>query len=137
MSPVVRDFDLGKGRAQAFAYHDGETLHMALQPHLSDSAKRGREIEAHGYEVRPPRSGRKWCLVSTSVDDIDEVSVRAQQRFVERMEPAWIEHVKELWIFYRDFTNTVFWSELEPETVLAILKVLIHKGQIPPDGDWT
>ncbi len=137
MAPTVRDFDLGPGRAQAFAYDDGETVHMAVQPHLSETAKRAREIEVQYYEAHPLKSKQKWCLWPCSIEDIDEVSVRAQQRFVENMEPLWVEHVKELWLFYRDFTSVVFWSELEPETVLAILRLLIGRNEIPPDGDWS
>lgn len=137
MAPTIRPYDLGPGRAQAFAYHDGRTAHLAVQPHLGEDARRSREIEAHHYDLRPPRSGRKWCLSPTSFEDIDELSVRAQQRHVERMEPLWVGHVKELWLFYRDFTSTVFWSELEPETVMAILRLLMDRGEIPPDGDWS
>ncbi|CAN5868108.1 hypothetical protein BH18ACT11_BH18ACT11_25060 [soil metagenome] len=138
MTPTIRPYDLGAGRAQAFVYHDGSEagVHVAVQPDLGGNAKRSREIEAHHYDIKPPRTGQKWCLWPYSIEDIDEISVRAQQRFVEGMEPSWVEHVKELWMFYRDFTSTVFWSELEPETVMAILRLLMDREEIPPDGDW-
>lgn len=134
--PRIDDHDLGGGRVQAFVYDDGVETFMAVQPELSPLARRCREIECHGHEKRPPRSGQKFCLWPCSIEDLDEASVRATERVVERMEPDWIEHVKELWMFYRDFTSTVFWSELEPETVMAILRLLWRRGEIDPDGDW-
>lgn len=136
MAPEISEYDLGEGRVQAFAYHDGQTVHMAVQPYLSSSARRSREIEAHGYDIRPPRTGQKFCLWPTSVEDIDYVSVKAQQRRIEDLEPEWIERVRRQWETFRDFTSTVFWTELEPETVMAILLLLRKRGEVAADGEW-
>lgn len=137
MEGHLRDFDLGGGRVQAFLYRNDEALYMAVQDGLSKTARRAREIELQGYKVRPPRSQERFCLWPHSIEEIDEVSVKAQGRKVEEIEPDWVIHVKELWEFYRDFTSTVFWSELEPETVLAILRLLWFRGEISADGDWS
>lgn len=103
---------------------------MAVQPDLSDTARRAREIEAFGYHQKPPRDGEKFSTWATSFDDIDPLSVNAQRRYVERMEPEWVERVQREWETYRDVASVIFWSELQPETVIAILQNLHDKNEL-------
>lgn len=107
---------------------------MAIQPKLSREARRAREIEAHGYQAQLPKTNRRFCTWPDSLDSIDPVSVGAQKRYVEKMEPEWIERVKREWEMYRDEVSTIFWSELPPETVRAILEILRARGEIDTRG---
>lgn len=130
-----REFDVGGGRVQGFAYNDGQTIHLAIQPGVSEAAKLSRLMEAQSYEDRGVRWSKRFLTWPCCFEEIDEMSVKAQQRRVERDHPDWVREVKEKWIHYRDFTNTVFYSELEPETVKAIVELLWERGEIPPDGE--
>lgn len=103
---------------------------MAVQPDLSETAKRAREIEAHGYHIRPPRKSRKFCTWPDSLEAIDPISVRAQKQCIEEMEPEWIERVRREWEMYRDELSVVFWSELPAEAVRACLEILEARGEL-------
>ena len=108
---------------------------MVVQPHLSDSAKRAREIEAEYYHRKTPLGGQRFCTWPTCVEEIDGLSVRAQKAFVEEMEPEWLERVRREWEGRYDEASVVYWSELPPETVRAILEILYERGDIgPPDA---
>lgn len=137
MGVKLKTFDLGPGRVRGFSHRRGDTLHAAIQPNVSGNSRRCFEVELAGRDVRPSRDPNKFHLWPDSFEDIDESSVKATQRAVENMEPEWMDCVKELWEFYRDFTSVVFWSKLEPETVKAIAEILYERGEIPPDGDWS
>lgn len=137
MSVQIDDFYLGdEGRVEAFVYHDGRDAFMAVQPNLSESSRRAREIELDDYDIYPPYEGQKFLTWATCVEEIDERSVLAHKRRVEAMEPDWIENVRDKWETYRDLESTIFWSELEPEPVKAIVELLFARGEILPDGDW-
>jgi hypothetical protein len=129
--PKVSDYYLGPGRVEAFQFSEDGICAMAVQPDLSRCGRRAREIEAWGYWVRPPVGGRKFCVRPRNLAEIDEVSVKAQKRFVESMEPEWISRVKNEWETYRDEESTIFWSELPAETVRAILTILRERGELP------
>lgn len=103
---------------------------MAVQPDLPRCSRRAREIEAWGYWVRPPIGGRKLCIAPRNLGELDQTSIKAQRRFIESMEPSWLERVKDEWETYRDEESVVFWSELPPETVRAILTILRERDQI-------
>ena len=120
----IRDYPLGdSGRVEAFFYHHDDLHSMAIQPGLSADARRAREIEAHGYEARPPRAERRFCTWPDSWEAVDALSVRAQKRFVEKMEPEWVERVRREWEGRYDEASVVFWSGLTPETVRAVLEI--------------
>lgn len=103
---------------------------MAIQPDLPENTRQAREIEAHGYYIRPPRTHRRFCTWPDSLDSIDPVSVRAQKRCVEKMKPEWVERVKQEWEIYHDEVSVIFWSELPAETVRAILEILEARGEL-------
>lgn len=103
---------------------------MAVQPDLPACSKRAREIQAWGMWARPPVGGQRLSLWPTCLEDLDPVAVRAQQRFVESMEPEWVERVKREWEMYQDEVEVVYWSELPAETVHAILRILFDRGEI-------
>ena len=105
---------------------------MAVQPDLSRAAKRARELEIWGFWVRPPVGGQHLGVRPRNLAEVDTLSVGAQRRFVESMEPEWVERVKLEWEFYGDEESVVFWSELPPETVRAILSILCERGEIGP-----
>jgi hypothetical protein len=106
-----------------------------VQPDLSENARRALEIEAQGYEVRPPVLGNRFFCFPMNSLEIDETRVRAQSRHIEQLQPDWVERVRGLWEFYRDYESVVYWSELEPEPVLAILRLLWERGEIPSEED--
>ena len=129
--PSVDEVFLGdSGRVEAYYYGKEGLSLMAVQPDLSDNARRAREIEAYGYHIRPPYGREKFCTWPDSVEDIDPLSVRAQKRCVEHMEPEWLDRVKREWEGRYDEASVVFWSELPPETVHAILEILWERGEI-------
>ncbi len=103
---------------------------MAVQPDLPPVSRRAREIQAWGMWSRPPIGGKRLSLWPTCLEDLDPVAVRAQQRFVESMEPEWVERVKEEWKTYQDEVEVVYWSGLPPETVRAILTILVSRCEI-------
>lgn len=80
--------------------------------------------------MRPPIGGRRFCIAPRELAEIDPVSVSAQRRFVESMEPEWVERVKNEWETYKDEVEVIYWSELPPETVRAILTILFERGEI-------
>lgn len=128
--PRFREHYLGPGRVESFAFVEGGMCAMAVQPDLSRAGKRAREIQLWGFWVRPPVGGQHLGVRPRNLAEIDGVSVDAQSRFVESMEPEWVERVKLEWEFYRDEESVVFWSGLPPESVRAILTILRDRGEI-------
>ena len=131
MGPAVRDYDVGGGRVEAYYFCEDGVSAMAVQPGLSDEARRARELEAYGYHVKPPHAGEKFCTWPHSAEDIDPLSVRALRRVVEYMEPEWVERVREEYEFYGDdLTSIIFWSEVPPEATKAILLNMEARGEL-------
>lgn len=81
---------------------------MAVQPDLPPVSRRAAEIRAWGFWAGPPVGGRWLSTSPTCLEELDEVGVRAQQRFVETMEPEWVERVKEEWEMYQDEVEVVY-----------------------------
>ncbi|PLS87313.1 MAG: hypothetical protein CYG60_02585 [Actinobacteria bacterium] len=109
---------------------------MAVQPTLSANARRAREIELCGLGRLLLKRNERYCTWPGSWEDIDGLSVRAQKICVEEMEPEWVTRVKGEWEGRYDEASVVFWSELPPETVRAILEILWERGEIsgrPPE----
>ena len=46
------------------------------------------------------------------------------------MEPEWVDQVRRKWEGRYDEASVVFWSELPPETVRAILEILWERDEI-------
>lgn len=129
-SPVIEEYYLGPGRAESFFFSEGELCAMAIQPDLPDASRRAREIQAWGMWARPPIGGKRLSVWPRSLAELDPVAVAAQRRFVEAMQPEWVERVRDEWRTYRDEVEVVYWSELPPETVRAILTLLHECGEI-------
>lgn len=135
---IVRELDLGRGgRVQGYYYGRDGLAALAVRPELSEDAKEARRIEALEYEARPASlaGGEKFLLYPRCYAEVDRTAVRAHRKRVERIRPEWVERVRREWETYRDVESTIYWSELEPEPVVAILKNLWERGEIPPDGE--
>lgn len=106
---------------------------MAIQHSLPVSAKRAREIEAHGYFKRPPTSGRKFCFTPRELEDVDPVSVRAIRSVIEDLEPGWIDSIKAACLISNEPRVIAAWSDIPLQVVVAILSLLEAKGELPQD----
>ena len=111
---------------------------MAIKVDLRPSSKRAREIEGHGHYERPPLTGRKTCYACDSLTEVDLVSVNAIRRTVDRMEPMWVEAVKDSTRMFNSPDMIKGWLEdewgLDLQVVIAILMNLEARGEIP---EWS
>lgn len=134
--PRIEEFFLGEPNLEAY-YTEYPCSAMALQPDLPTATKRSRELEAHGYYVRPPRGGSRPCFALQHFDGIDEISVSATMRGVrQKATPEEVAAVKES---YRasEFGDAwwIAWDcRMHPYMVMAILRHLSSRGELPPRG---
>lgn len=106
---------------------------MAIQTGLPHASERAREIEGHGYDRRPPRAGRKFCLAAYSEEHVDWGTVRALRPVIEGMEPEWVVSVKDACRISGNERVIAAWCELPLQAVVAILLNLEAQGELPED----
>lgn len=106
---------------------------MAIQPWLPSAEKRARELEAHGYYRRPPRSGERVCFLAPDLERVDPAAVGALKRVLPEMAADWIF---EVWTHVRPYDDP---AEIDPyevsdyldvplQAVVAILQKLVEWG---------
>lgn len=127
--PRIEEFYLGEPDLEAY-YTEFPCSAMAIQPHLSNAWKRARVLEAHGYYRRPPRAGRKACFANFSPEEIDPISVRAVRSEVDRMQPEWVEEVRDATRLFNRADLIAGWCELPPQVVVAILENMKARGEL-------
>lgn len=119
---------------------NGKPSVMVLRPDLPPHARRAREIEAHGHDKKPPITGRKFCYVCPSIEDLDYMSVSAVRRVVDHMAPEWVEAVSDATRLFNRADMIQGWLEgifdIELQVIEAILLNLEARGELPADvGD--
>lgn len=115
-------FDLGEGDLDAF--YDAELEAMAIHSRLTPEQYRARELEAHGYHVRPPRSGRKFSYTVRTPEDLDRVTVRALIRAIEKLSPKEVEEIADARRISGDPRLIAAYCEVDYQLVVAVLAYL-------------
>lgn len=128
--PLIEEFFLGEPDLEAY-YTEFPFSAMAIQPDLSNDTKRARELEAHGYYRRPPRSGRKLCFAPRDPYDFDATAINAVRSVVDDLQPSWVEEVREATRISNDTRWIAAWCELSPNVVVAIIENLKARGEMP------
>ena len=128
--PRIEEWDLGSNHVEAY-YTEYPYSAMAIQPDLRNSTKQARELEAHGYYRRPPRSGRKFCFAPRHAHDFDDVAIGALRSVVDDLQPSWVEEVKDATRMSNDVRWIAAWCELSPNVVVAIIENLKARGELP------
>ena len=128
--PRIEEFYLGEPDLGAY-YTEFPVSAMAIQPDLQNITREARELEAHGYHRRPPRSGRKFCFAPRDPYDFDEVAVNALRSVVDDLQPSWVEEVREATRISNDTRWIAAWCELSPNVVVAIIENLKARGELP------
>ena len=96
MSLRVVEWGFGNERLEGYIARDFEPSVLAVREDLGHEARRARELEAIGYDERPPsfKWDEKFCYVAASVLEVDPDAVRALRPTIERDEPEWVESVR-------------------------------------------
>lgn len=128
--PLIEEFYLGEPDLEAY-YTEFPVSAMAIQPDLQNTTREARELEAHGYYRRPPRSGRKFCFAPRHAYDFDDVAIGALRSVVDDLQPSWVEEVREATRISNDTRWIAAWCELSPNVVVAIIENLKARGELP------
>lgn len=134
MTLRVRTRNLGSGQAEAYFTADPAPALIAIHDHLPPGTKRARAIEGHGYYRRPPKSKRRVCLLHTSLDSVDEISVSATRAVIEEhVSREEVEAIKQSYLASEvgDAYWVAFDCELHVNIVLAVLRNLYSEGELP------
>lgn len=131
--PLVEEFFLGEPDLEAF-YTSEPCSAMAIQPDMPDATKRARYVEAHGYDLKPPKSGERECYVVASFDKLDEISIAATRRGLPRcVTDDEIEEVRDAYV--ESDLGDAWWvawrCRQHLHLVIAILGHLHSLGQLP------
>ncbi len=131
MSLKIKTRDLGGHPVEGFYTEFADEPTMAIQAGLSHTRKRARELEGHGYYLRPPMWGRKCCFAACDEHQVDYGTVRALRRVIEDMEPSWIAAVKDACRMFNEPRLIADWCEIPIQAVLASLALLEARGEVP------
>lgn len=132
-APLVEEFFLGEPDLEAY-YTTQPYSAMAIQPDMPEATKRARYVEAHGYHLKPPSDGERECYVVSSFDHLDEISLAATRRGLERCVTE--EEVEEVRDAYAESDLGDAWwvawrCRQHVHLVVAILDHLHSLGQLP------
>lgn len=130
MALWIKVRNLGGHPVEAFYTEFTEQPTMAIQSGLSHADRRAREMEGHGYYLRPPLRGRKCCFSSASEEQVDYGTIRALRRVVGKMEPSWVQSVTEACSISNNSRVIAAWCELPLQAVVAILADLEVSGDL-------
>lgn len=131
MGPRIKTRDLGGHPVEGFYTEFADVPTMAIQSGLPPAHKRARELEGHGYYLKPPTWGRKCCFAAPDEEYVDYGTIRALRRVVEDMEPSWVEAVEDACKMFNEPRLIAGWCELPMQVVLAVLAVLEVQGKLP------
>ena len=134
MGLQIKNRDLGGHPVEAFYTEFADEPTMAVQAGLSHTRRRARELEGHGYYLKPPLWGRKLCFAASVEEHVDYGTVRALQRVVEDMEPSWVSAVKDACRIANDPRVIAAWCELPLQIVVAALARLEACGELKTFG---
>ena len=144
MIPTVEtDQDLGGGWVEGFFYIDEVAAYLALQTGIPESTIRARIIEAHGYCLRPPKSGEKIICMDGNLYSVDDLALRAMRRvifdFVSTREVDAIVGaylMEENGDAYRAAAIYLD-NDVHPYVVIAVLTQLRDEGRLPTHPSWS
>lgn len=136
--PLIEDYYLGEKDLEAY-YYQRPYPAMAMQFDLSEVTKRARELEAHGYYRKPPMAGDRACFAAGSLDTIDEISVMATKRGLEgNISKDEVDNIVDAYVA-SEFADP-WWIGFEcrqhVHTVVAVLRYLESRGELPPKFYW-
>lgn len=136
----IEERDIGGWPAEGYytTFPDTAPALMAIQPGLSAETKRARAYEAHGYHFKPPRGGRRFCLALSCLSWVDDKSITATRAVIDDLAPELVSEVKESYLAseYGDAYWIAFDVREHVHVVLAILRNLEERGELPPRSDW-
>lgn len=134
MTLRIESRELGDGYVEAYFTNDPSAALMVIQEGLPEETRRAREIEAHGYCVKPPPTGKKVCLAVTSLEALDQEAIDAMALVVgKHLSHYEMERVKAAWSSAesRDALWMAFECKMHVHTVLAAIRYLSAQGALP------
>lgn len=104
---------------------------MGIQVGLPEISREALELEGRACYRKPPPTGRKVFYGASCLEEIDPNRVRRLKKIVEAEKPGWVERVRREAGIYDEEIDIIFWSEVPPEPALAILQILVERGELP------
>lgn len=136
--PLIEEYFLGESNLESYYFAYPHSA-MAIHCDIPEETKRSRELEAHGYHLRPPTFGERACFAVESVDGLDDISIAAVRRGLSGNITE-----EEIRAVVRAFVESdipdVWWigweSRQHVHTVAAILDTLHGRGRLPRHESW-
>ena len=142
MVPVIEHRELGGGWVEGLFVIDEVSAYLALQVGIPETTIRARIIEAHGYCLRPPKSGEKVICMDGRLYSVDDNAIRAMQRVIFDFVSVPEVHaivgaylVEENGDAYRA-AGIYLDNEVHPYDVIAVLNTLRDEGRLPTHPSW-
>jgi hypothetical protein len=89
------------------------------------------EVEGKCYQIRGPRSRRKFCYEPRSLEEMDRERIRALRRCIEKERPDWVEQVRlALRIDDNDTYKIISYSGVPPYPAVAIFENMKARGEL-------
>jgi hypothetical protein len=131
---TIEEHDPGDAFVEAYYTEDSAPALLALQPGLPAATREARAIEAHGYYRKPPPGRREVCYALGSFDHVDEGTIAAMRRVIEKLlPPENIECIKDS--FHASTLGDAFriaWNcDMHPHTMIAVLRNPEARGELP------
>lgn len=143
MIPVIEHRELGAGWIEGLFLINEVSAYLALQVGIPEATIRARIIEAHGYCLRPPKSGEKVICMDGRLYSVDDNAIRAMKRVIfdfvtEREMHAIVGAylVEENGDAYRA-AEIYLDNEVHPYVVIAVLDTLRDEGRLPLHPSWS
>lgn len=143
MVPEIDHRDLGGGWVEGLFLINEVSAYLALQTGIPESTVQARIIEAHGYCVRPPKSGEKVICMDGRLYAVDDLAIRAMQRVifdfvtvreVDAIVGAYL--VEENGDAHRAASDYLD-NDVHPYVVIAVLRNLEEEGRLPIHPSWS
>lgn len=135
----IEERDLGGGYVEGYYTEDPRPAYLALQKGLPNSTKQARAIEGAGLYRKPPPEGRKIMLLHDSLDSVDEAAIVAMRPVVEdHLSAADVNCIRGAYL--ASTNGDAYWiawdCHVHPYVVVAILRNLDERGELPPHPGW-
>ncbi|MDP9485370.1 MAG: hypothetical protein M3Q49_06200 [Actinomycetota bacterium] len=143
MIPVIEHRELGGDWVEGLFIINEVSAYLALQVGIPEATIQARIIEAHGYCLRPPKSGEKVICMDGRLYAVDDLAIRAMQRVIFDFVSVPEVHaivgaylVEENGDAYRA-AGIYLDNEVHPYVVIAVLNTLSDEGRLPPHPSWS
>lgn len=139
MNPYIEYRHLGGDYVEGHFRINQIAARLALQTGLPHETIRARIIEAYGYCLRPPRTGRKTITMQHRPDWIDEQAILAMRRVIDDF--VTVSEVRAIRTSYLSSeVGDAFWiawdQNTHPYIVIAVLRNLEAEGRLPVHPSW-